>query len=77
MKNTNAVDKIIAELCLREYKKANPKPKMNKNGTTNYKPYSLTTEINDFRQLKTDYLQDIITEEEYKAQCLKYNLIHK
>ena len=74
MKNTNAIDKIIAELCMKEYKKSNPNPKMYKNGMTNYHPYSLTDEINEFRQIKADYQADVISEEEYKTACLRYNL---
>ena len=73
-KNTNAIDKIIAALCLKEFKRANPKPKMRKDGTMNYKPYSLTQEIDEFRELKIAYMSNEISEEKYKAECLKYNL---
>jgi len=74
VKNTNAIDKIIAELCMKEFEKANPHPKMYKNGMTNYHPYSLTDEINEYRKIKADYQNGSITEEEYKAACLRYNL---
>ncbi|NMB69835.1 hypothetical protein GYA27_01355 [candidate division WWE3 bacterium] len=74
MKNVTAVDKIIAALCMKEFKRANPKPKMRKDGTVRYNPYSLTDEINEFRELKRAYLADEISEEKYKAECLKYNL---
>lgn len=73
-KNTAAVDKIISKLCLAEFKRANPKPKIRKDGTFNYHPYSPTDEINEFRQLKSDYINDVISEEEYKAACLKFNM---
>lgn len=72
MKNTNAIDKIIAELALKDFERVNK----NKNGKyyKNHRPYSLSSETNEARQIKHDYLQDVISEEEYKSYCLKYNL---
>ena len=73
MKNTNAIDKIIAELAMKDYRRANPI----KNGRPKYKkyhPYTLSPETNEARQIKIDYTSGNITEEEYKAWCLKYNL---
>lgn len=76
MKNTNAIDKIIAELAYKDYIAYNP---VNADGRPKYKshrPYSLSSETNEAREIKSDYLADRITESEYKAYCLKYNLTH-
>ena len=76
MKNTNAIDKIIAELAYKDYRAYNP---VNADGRPKYKshrPYSLSSETNEAREIKADYLSDRITESEYKAYCLKYNLTH-
>lgn len=77
MKNTAAIDKIISELAFRDYRAYNPllasgKPKYKK-----HHPYTLSPETNEARGIKADYLADSITEEEYKAYCLKYNLTHR
>lgn len=77
MKNVNAIDKIIAELAMRDYRAANP---LKANGRPKYKkhhPYSLSAETEEARQIKIKYLKDEISEEEYKAWCLSYNLTHK
>ena len=76
MKNTNAIDKIIAKLAYKDYRAYNP---VNADGRPKYKshrPYSLSSETNEAREIKADYLADRITESEYKAYCLKYNLTH-
>lgn len=76
MKNTAAIDKIIGELAYKDYRAMNP---VNADGRPKYKshhPYSLSTETNDAREVKSDYLADRISEEEYKAYCLRYNLTH-
>ena len=76
MKNTAAIDKIIAELALKDYRAYNP---VKSNGRRKYKshrPYTLSSETNEAREIKADYLADKISEEEYKAYCLKYNLTH-
>lgn len=77
MKNTGAIDKIIGELAMRDYlaynpRKANGQPKYKK-----HRPYSLSAETNEARQVKIDYLAGKLTEEEYKAWCLKWNLSHR
>lgn len=76
MKNTTAIDKIIAALAHKDYRAYNP---LNADGKPKYKrhrPYSLSSETNDAREVKSNYLSDRITEEEYKAYCLRYNLTH-
>ena len=86
-KNTNAIDKIIKELATRDYKsaaKTYPKAYKEYNaGIRTRKPrgyyqfsYSLGIETEAALQVKNDYAKGIITESEYKAYCLKYNLTH-
>jgi len=72
MKNINAIDKIIAELAMKDYLKANT----DKNGKKYKKhhPYSLSSETLEAQEIKNEYLNDIITEEEYKGYCLRYKL---
>ena len=74
MKNTNAIDKIIAELAMKDYLQANPKKTDGRSKYKKYHPYSLSDETNEAREIKRQYLADEITEEEYKSWCLKYNL---
>ena len=76
MKNTGAIDKIIAELAMKDYLAYNPRLKNGRPKYKKYHPYTLSPETNEARQIKQDYTADRITEEEYKAYCLKYNLIH-
>lgn len=75
-KNTNAVDKIIAELSFKDFRAANP---LLKNGKPKYKthhPYSLSEETLEALETKHAYQRNEISEEEYKAFCLRYNLTH-
>lgn len=74
MKNTNTIDKIIAELAMKDYLQANPKKADGRPKYKKYHPYSLSDETNEAREIKRQYLADEITEEEYKSWCLKYNL---
>jgi hypothetical protein len=74
MKNTNAIDKIIAKEAMKDYLAMNPRLSNGKSKYKTYHPYSLSDDTNEARQIKIDYLNDTITEEEYKAYCLKYNL---
>lgn len=76
MKNTNAIDKIISALAYKDYRAFNP---VNSEGKLKYKkhrPYTLSPETNEARQIKIDYLSDVISEADYKAFCLRYNLTH-
>ena len=74
MKNTDAIDKIIAKEAMKDYLAMNPRLSNGKPKYKTYHPYSLSYNTNEARQIKIDYLNDIISEEEYKAYCLKYNL---
>lgn len=73
--NTNAIDKIIAQLAMKDYLTYNPRRSDGRPKYKTYHPYTLSPETNEARQIKHDYLHDIITENEYKAYCLKYNLL--
>lgn len=76
MKNVNAIDKIISELAMKDFLKYNPKLKNGKMKYKKYHPYTLSDDTMEARQIKIDYLHDVISEEEYKAFCLRYNLTH-
>lgn len=74
MKNTSAIDKIISELAYKDYLKANPII----NGKRKYKrhrSYTLSEETLQAMEVKKQYLKKQITEEQYKAFCLRYNLV--
>lgn len=75
-KNYNAIDKIIAQLAMKDYRMANPLRSDGKPKYKTYRPYSLSAETEEARQIKIQYMRDEITEEEYKEWCLKWNLTH-
>ena len=80
-KNTNAIDKIIAELSKRDYEarcKKLTKGQINnirqgKKTLSDYDGYTLSEETMEAYEIKYDYLNGIITEEAYKGYCLSYN----
>lgn len=83
-KNFAAIDKIIAQLSYRDWKAAydaliKRKGKWNKRtGLPNrVESYSLGADTMEAIGVKNDYRDGKINEEEYKAWCLKWNLIHK
>ena len=67
-KNTNAIDKIIGEMSMQCYLSARKKT------CGHLKSYSLSAECLEAIQTKRDYVAGKISEKEYKAYCLKYNL---
>lgn len=75
MKNTNAIEKIIAELAMKDFRVMNPVDKDGRRKYAHHRPYSLSSETNEAREIKRQYLADEITEAEYKAYCLRYNLM--
>ena len=77
MKNISSIEKIIAELAKKDYLGANPRRSDGRPVYKTYHPYSLSAETNEARQVRDDYLHDVISEEEYKAWCLRYNLTHR
>ena len=68
MLNTNAIDKIIGEMSMQCYESAQKKSKKR------IKSYSLSAECLEAIQIKNDYVSGKISEEDYKAYCLEYNL---
>lgn len=76
MKNTAAIDKIIAAEAMKDYLRANPRRKDGRPKYKTHRPYTLSAETNEARTIKAEYIANAITEEEYKAYCLRYNLMH-
>ena len=77
MKNVTAIEKIIAELSLRDFKaKWNSLTEKKKEYYRFHDGfnYSLGGDTMRAVDVKNDYLADKISEEEYKAFCLKYNI---
>ena len=80
-KNINAIEKIITELCLRDYKacvkKLTKAQKINirfgKKTLSDYGGYTLSEETKEAMRVRNDYIADKITEEEYKRWCIEYN----
>ena len=81
MKNTKAIEKIIAELSKRDYEARCRKLtkaqvdniRQGKKTLSDYGGYSLSQETIEAIELKRDYLSGSITEAEYKSWCLAYN----
>lgn len=78
-KNIGAIEKIISELARRDmmahyrvWRKTHKK-RYDKHGNPICYPggYSLSAETMEAREVRDDYIHDKISEEEYKAYCLK------
>lgn len=67
-KNLNAINKIIKELSYRDFVAAT------RNFYRKIESYSLSMETLEAMKVKYDYINERITEEEYKGFCLNYNL---
>lgn len=76
MKNTAAIEKIIAAEAMKDYLRANPRRKDGRPKYKTHRPYTLSAETNEAREIFRTYTADEITEEEYKSYCLRYNLTH-
>ena len=84
-KNIKAIDKIIKQLSMRDYKarceKLTPSQKRNiaigKKTLSDYGGYDLSAETMEAIEVKHNYQDRKISEEEYKAWCLRYNLCCK
>lgn len=74
MKNTNAIDKIISELSMKDYLVMNPRKVDGRPKYKSHRPYTLSDETLEFLEIKKQYLSDRINEEEYKTYCLRYNV---
>ena len=77
-KDTSAIDKIYKEMVIRDYKAALKiyKKQYGKRKNRPQFSYSLGADTMECREIKQDYLCGKITEEEYKAYCIRYNLSH-
>lgn len=76
MKNTAAIDKIIAAEALKDYERMNPRTTSGMRKYKKHRPYTLSPATEEAREIKADYIADRITEEQYKSYCLRYNLTH-
>ena len=76
-KNTGAIDKIIGQLAMKDYLAYNPRLSNGKPKYKKHHPYTLSSETNEAREIKRQYLCGDINEEEYKAWCLRWNLTHR
>lgn len=81
-KNVTAIEKIIKKLSYRDYnakcKKLTLSQKRNlatgKTTLSDYGGYTLSEETMEAIEIKHGYQEGKISEEQYKAWCLKYNL---
>ena len=73
-KNINAIEKIIKELSMKDYLVMNPIIK-GKKKYKKHRQHTLSNKTLEALKVKKQYLNDEITENEYKAYCLRYNLI--
>ena len=82
MKNTGAIDKIIASLSLRDYKarmakltKAQSRAiREGRKTLGEFGGYTLGQDTEEALEIKSAYLNGEITESVYKAWCLRHNL---
>ena len=74
--NTVAIDKIIAELAMKDYLAYNPRKADGRPKYKTHHPYTLSVETNEAREIKRQYVAGEIDEKQYKAWCLRYNLTH-
>lgn len=74
-KNYGAIDKIIAQLSKRDWL-----AQVKKNGKRKIRygqfQYSLGIDTLEAIEIKNNYRNEKITEEEYKTWCLKWNIAH-
>ena len=75
--NTNAIDKIISQLAMKDFLRYNPRTKAGKPKYKKHHPYTLSPETNEAREIKAKYIAGAIDENEYKAYCLKFNLLNQ
>lgn len=75
-RNYAAIEKIIAQKSYRDYKAALEKHRKRYKKKP-FEGYTLAPDTLEAIEIKHDYLAGNITEEEYKAYCLKENLIER
>lgn len=73
-KNVNAINKIIAELAMKDFLVMNPIDKDGRRRYAHHRAYSLSEETKEAIEIKNDYLIGNITESEYKRWLYEYNM---
>ena len=74
-KNIERLENIVAYYAMQDYKRANPKPKMRKDGTVIHNPYSLSPLTNEARAMLAKARAGE-NEEEVKAYLLKHKMLY-
>jgi len=75
--NIDNLYRIVSNLSWKDFKQANPKPKMNSKGETNYKPYFLSDETQEAQRFYSMSIRTNVTreqEEQIKIYLLKIKL---
>ena len=82
-KNVERLEKIVAHYAMQDYKQANPKRKIRKDGTVIHNPYSLSDETNEAREILALALQLVGAaalggpqEDLVKAYLLKHKMLY-
>lgn len=76
--NLKRLDNLVAKYALMDYKRANPKRRIRKDGTVKHNPYTLSPLTNEAREMLTLARKKDITREEeeiVKAYLLKQKMI--
>lgn len=76
--NLKRLDNLVAKYALMDYKRANPKRRIRKDGTVKHNPYTLSPLTNEAREMLTLARKKDITQEEeeiVKAYLLKQKMI--
>lgn len=76
-KNYAAIEKIINALAFQDYRRENPIMANGRKKYKNHRPYILSYETQEAMGIKKKYLSGEITEEQYKAYCLRINLANR
>lgn len=72
--NIKRLENLVAKYAMQDYKRANPKPKINRDGSIKHNPYTLSPLTNEAREmLQLARKENITTTEEeiVKAYLLK------
>ena len=76
--NLKRLDNLVAKYALMDYKRANPKRRIRKDGTVKHNPYTLSPLTNEAREMLALARKKDITQEEeeiVKAYLLKQKMI--
>lgn len=72
--NIKRLENLVAKYAMQDYKRANPKPKINRDGSIKHSPYTLSPLTNEAREMLQLARKEKITateEEVVKAYLLK------